>query len=134
MQPFKAGPDYIDPSHLSRAAGLECRNLDPYILPTGTLEGVFVRAAVQAHLSLLEGMMGLFDGKEVDSDAFSSADLAQRLKTPIVLVLDVSGTARSAAAMALGYTMFVLPHSRHCPTLKILYCKPSPNCSSLPIR
>jgi cobyrinic acid a,c-diamide synthase len=109
VQPFKAGPDYIDPSHLSRAAGLECRNLDPYILPFGTLEGVFVRAAAPADLSLLEGMMGLFDGKEADSDAFSSADLAQRLKTPVVLVLDVSGTARSAAAMALGYTMFA-PH------------------------
>ena len=106
IQPFKAGPDYIDPTHLSRAAQLECRNLDPYMLPPGTLERLFVRAASRSDFSLIEGVMGLYDGKDATSDAFSSADLARRLATPVVLVLDASGAGRSVAAMALGFREF----------------------------
>ena len=106
LQPWKAGPDYIDPTHLSHAAGRVTRNLDPFILPPGTLEALFHRAARRADLSVIEGVMGLFDGKDATSDAASTADLARRLQAPVVLVLDVSGTARSAAAMALGFNHF----------------------------
>ena len=105
-QPFKAGPDYLDPTHLTAAAGLRARNLDGFLLPPDTQLALFLRAARDADVSVIEGVMGLFDGKDATSDAASTADLARRLQAPVVLVLDVRGAARSAAAMALGFRAF----------------------------
>lgn len=106
VQAFKVGPDYLDPTHLSRASGREARNLDGFMLSENTLAALFHKAARRCEISIFEGVMGLFDGKLATGDDASSADLACKLEVPLVLVMDVSGTARSAAAMALGFKTF----------------------------
>ncbi|GEM45573.1 cobyrinate a,c-diamide synthase [Deinococcus cellulosilyticus] len=106
VQPFKLGPDYLDPTHLGHAARVKARNLDSYLLPPERLKQLFHAGAVQAEVSVLEGVMGLFDGKSPLSDEHSTADLARLLKCPVVLVLDASGTARTIAAIAQGLMQF----------------------------
>jgi len=106
VQPFKCGPDYIDPSHLTRAAGTPARNLDSWILPHGVLREVFGRAAAGAGIAVVEGMMGLFDGRAGEDTTGSSAEIAALLQAPVLLVLDVGKVARSAAAVALGFQRF----------------------------
>ncbi|MBB6098295.1 cobyrinic acid a,c-diamide synthase [Deinobacterium chartae] len=106
VAPFKAGPDYLDPTHLERAAGAAARNLDGFLLPPRTLEALFARTASKADVSLIEGVMGLFDGRDAASDEASTAELARRLRAPVVLVIDAWGAARSVAATALGFRNF----------------------------
>ncbi|HEV7214533.1 MAG TPA: cobyrinate a,c-diamide synthase, partial [Chloroflexota bacterium] len=105
VRPFKAGLDYIDPSYLSRAAAVPARNLDPWLLPAARLKDIFSRAATGAELALVEGMMGLYDGK-ADSEEGSTAQLAKLLSTPVVLVIDAGKLSRTAAAIALGMQRF----------------------------
>ena len=106
VQPFKLGPDYLDPTHLTRAAGREARNLDSFLLGRQRLRELFARAAAQADVSVLEGVMGLFDGRDPTSDEHSTADLALLLDAPVVLVLDAGGSARTVAAVACGLRDF----------------------------
>jgi len=105
VQPFKAGPDYIDPGYLSTAAGVPARNLDPWLLSETRLADLFARAAATADLSLVEGMMGLYDGK-ADTEEGSTAHLAKLLAAPVVLVIDAGKLSRTAAAIALGMQHF----------------------------
>nr|BBH92776.1 cobyrinic acid a,c-diamide synthase [Thermogemmatispora argillosa] len=106
VQPFKVGPDYLDASHLARAAGRPCYNLDTWLMPPERLQAIFAAACHDADLAIIEGMMGLYDGREAQSDAGSAAEIAQLLKAPVILVLDAWAQARSAAAVVLGFQHF----------------------------
>ena len=104
VQPFKNGPDYIDPAFHAAAAGRPSYNLDSWAMGAERMAGLAVQAA-DADLVLAEGSMGLFDGVATSGEAGhgASAELAARAGWPVVLVIDVSGQAQSAAAVALGF-------------------------------
>ena len=106
VQPFKAGPDFIDPSHHQAATGRQSRNLDGWLLGAQGNREIFTRAAKDADISVIEGMMGLFDSSSPVSDSGSTAELAKQLDAPVILVIDGSAMARSAAAMVAGYARF----------------------------
>jgi cobyrinic acid a,c-diamide synthase len=105
VQTFKVGPDYIDPSYLAHVSGRPCRNLDSWMLGEGALRQVLAQGSLGADLALVEGMLGLFDGRGGGSDG-STADVARIIKAPVVLVLDVANMAESAAAVALGFKSY----------------------------
>lgn len=103
VQPFKVGPDYIDPSHLALAAARPCYNLDTWMMPPARMLDVFCMAAVSAEIAVIEGMMGLYDGERSTSDVGSTAQVAKILRAPVILVIDAGAMARSAAAVVLGF-------------------------------
>ncbi len=105
VQPFKKGPDYIDPMWLSRAAGRPCLNLDPHLMTGDEIDALFTRASAGADLALVEGNHGLFDGLALDGSN-SNAALAHRLRAPVLLVIDVRGMTRGIAPLLLGYQAF----------------------------
>lgn len=102
--PFKSGPDYIDPAFHRAASGVASVNLDSWAMPEAQLAALILRAAC-ADLVLAEGSMGLFDGvaRRGEAGTGASADLAAITGWPVVLVIDVSGQAQSAAAVARGF-------------------------------
>ncbi|WP_052889967.1 cobyrinate a,c-diamide synthase [Thermogemmatispora carboxidivorans] len=106
VQPFKVGPDYLDASHLAQAAGRPCYNLDTWLMPPERLEASVASVCRDADLAIIEGMMGLYDGREAQSDAGSAAEIARLLQAPVLLVLDAWAQARSAAAVVLGFQRF----------------------------
>ena len=106
VQPFKAGPDYIDPGFHSLAAGRPCRNLDSMLLSRDRLLELFERASGKADISVVEGVMGLFDGAGHGDERGSTAHLARILSAPVLLVINGRGLSRSAAAMARGFAEF----------------------------
>lgn len=103
---FKCGPDYLDPSYLSRAAASVCHNLDGWMMGRDAIVDSFNAATAGADIAVIEGVMGLFDGADVSSEVGSTAELAKWLNAPVLLVTDCSGMARSAAAMVRGYCEF----------------------------
>lgn len=106
VQPFKVGPDFNDSSLLTAVSGRPSRNLDTWMLPKATVLELFVRGSDGAGLALVEGVMGLYDGYRGGGDEGSTAEVAKLLHAPVVLVVDVSGSVRSAAATALGFVAF----------------------------
>ena len=105
VQPFKRGPDYIDPSWLTAAAGRSCRNIDPYLMPEGVCLDSFHKASSGADLAIVEGAMGLYDG--LDSAGWgSTAHVARLLSVPVILVVNAARMTRSVAAMVMGYQKF----------------------------
>lgn len=106
IQPFKCGPDFLDTGHHTRIARRPARNLDTWMLSLEANQDVLHQAATGADVLIAEGMMGLFDGKSGNSETGSSAEIAKLLGLPVVLVIDASKSARSIAAMVLGFELF----------------------------
>jgi cobyrinic acid a,c-diamide synthase len=106
VQPFKTGPDYIDPTYHTLAAGRPCRNLDTWMVPPERVQALFAHAAGQADLAVVEGVMGVFDGFSYEGEEGSTAQVAKLIAAPLILMLDASKMARSAGALALGYQQF----------------------------
>ncbi len=107
VQPFKSGPDYIDPAFHRAASGRASFNLDSWSMPAAILDTLAAKAD-DADFALAEGSMGLFDGvaRPGETGNGASADIARRMGWPVVLVIDVSGQAQSAAATALGFSRY----------------------------
>lgn len=104
VQSFKIGPDYIDPGFHALASGRPAHNLDTWLVPQERIVPLFARAAQGADISIIEGVMGLYDGGR--QGISSTAALAKLLQAPVVLVLDVKSMGESAAALALGFRQY----------------------------
>jgi cobyrinic acid a,c-diamide synthase len=105
VQPFKKGPDYIDPSWLTEAAGHPCRNLDPFLMGHEIVVSAFARGSEGADIAIVEGAMGLYDGLDLEGSG-STAMLARWLAAPILLVVNAQRITRSVAALVQGYQQF----------------------------
>jgi cobyrinic acid a,c-diamide synthase len=103
---FKVGPDYIDPSYHALACGRPGRNLDPVLVGEDLIGPLFVHGAQGADVSIVEGVLGLYDGRVGAGDFGSTAHVARLLEAPIVLVVDATGQGRSVAALVHGFRSF----------------------------
>jgi len=106
VAPFKTGPDYIDPMLHSVAAGVPSRNLDLWMLDEKTVQSLFIRNSLGADVSVIEGVMGLYDGLSGDDTTASTAHLAKVLQAPVVLCVDGAGMSTSIAALVNGFREF----------------------------
>jgi cobyrinic acid a,c-diamide synthase len=104
VQPYKCGPDFIDPIHHYTAAGRNSINLDQYMMSDAHIRNLYTRYNADVDVSITEGVMGLFDGSV--KRAGSSADLAKLLELPVILVLNAKAMAYSAAAILYGLKNF----------------------------
>jgi len=105
VQPFKVGPDFIDPSHHTAICGRSSRNLDPFMMGIDGIKRSFCSGIVGADVAIIEGVMGLYDGMDA-TEVGSSAQVAKILGVPVILVINVHGMSRSASAIELGFTSF----------------------------
>jgi cobyrinic acid a,c-diamide synthase len=105
VQPFKKGPDYIDPMWLGQAAGRPCHNLDFYCMSQEEILTAVGHYASDADIALIEGNKGLYDGLDLEGSN-SNAALATLTRTPVILVLDARGMTRGIAPLILGYQSF----------------------------
>lgn len=103
VQPFKVGPDYIDPGYLGWAAGRPCRNLDSWLVPERRIPDLFLRGCRPSDWAVLEGVMGLHDGADAVDEQGSSAQMSKILGCPVLLVVDAGAMSRSAAALVRGF-------------------------------
>lgn len=106
VQPFKVGPDFIDPSYHTLVTGRQSRNLDVWMMGKKGVQDCFASASQGADISVIEGVMGLFDGMSGKDNFASTAHVASLLDAPVVLVVDAGRSARSIAAIALGFMHF----------------------------
>ncbi|TGC10888.1 cobyrinate a,c-diamide synthase [Methanolobus halotolerans] len=105
VQPFKVGPDYIDPTYHTAICGKPSRNLDTYMMQVDGVKSTYARHSKDADINVIEGVMGLFDGMGA-SEVASSAHVAKSLGVPVILVINVHGMSRSAAALVKGFSEF----------------------------
>ena len=105
VQPFKKGPDYIDPSWMTFASGVPCRNLDAFMMRPEQIVETFVKHSAGMDISVVEGAMGLFDGLDVEGSN-STAQLAYLLQAPVILVVNCQRITRSVAAIINGVVGF----------------------------
>lgn len=110
VAPFKVGPDFIDPGYHSLAAGRPGRNLDPVLVGEGPVGPLYAHGAAGADIAVIEGVMGLFDGRiglsATTPAAGSTAHVAGLLGAPVVLVIDARGQSQSIAALLHGFSTF----------------------------
>jgi cobyrinic acid a,c-diamide synthase len=105
VQPFKVGPDFIDPSHHTAVCGRPSCNLDPFMMTEDGVRRSFSSSIDGADVAVVEGAMGMFDGID-GTDESSSAHVANILNLPVLLVINVHGMSRSAAAVEKGFSEF----------------------------
>ncbi|WP_432988681.1 cobyrinate a,c-diamide synthase [Dactylosporangium sp. CA-233914] len=106
VAPFKVGPDYIDPGYHALAAGRPGRNLDPVLVGEDRIAPLFAHGSAGADLAVVEGVMGLYDGRTGAGELGSTAHVARLLSAPVVLVVDATAQARSVAALIHGFRSF----------------------------
>jgi cobyrinic acid a,c-diamide synthase len=105
VQPYKVGPDYIDPTYHTAICGKPSRNLDTFMMQVEGVRRTFSRHAKNNDINVIEGVMGLFDGMD-STEIASSAHVAKSLGVPVILVINVHGMSRSAAALVKGFSEF----------------------------
>lgn len=103
VQGFKCGPDYIDPTYHTAVTGRVSRNLDSYMLSHATVRDIYARASLGADISVIEGVMGFYDGKNPLTNEGSTAEISLLLAAPVLLVVNCQSMARSAAAIVKGF-------------------------------
>ena len=106
VQGFKVGPDFIDPGHHARLLGGPSRNLDGWMMSKKYNLATYAKAMNGKDLGIVEGVMGLFDGYDGQSEAGSTSQMAKWLGAPVILVVDASSMARSFAALVHGFRSF----------------------------
>src|SRR3972149_1286860 len=106
VQPFKAGPDYIDPLHHSIVCGRPSYNLDTWMMGADGVRDAYIRAMSGADIGIIEGVMGLYDGKDGSNEEGSTAHIAKVLNLGVILVIDACSMARSIAALVSGFESF----------------------------
>ncbi|WP_445476381.1 cobyrinate a,c-diamide synthase [Methanococcoides methylutens] len=105
VQPYKVGPDYIDPTHHTAICGRHSRNLDTFMMGVDGVRRTVDNSYKDADISVIEGVMGLYDGMN-STEIASSAHVAKSLDIPVILVVNVHGMSRSAAAIVKGFIEF----------------------------
>lgn len=103
VQTFKVGPDFLDPTYLAAASGRTCYNLDSWMMGPQYVQDLFARAAADADIAVVEGVMGMFDGASPSTLEGSTAEIAILLSAPVLLVVNSHGAARSMAATVKGF-------------------------------
>lgn len=106
VQPFKIGPDFIDPSYHKIITGRESHTLDAWMMGKNGIISTLQNTAKDVDVAIIEGVMGLFDGLSGKNDFASTAYVAKILNIPVILVIDAGKAARSIAAMVFGYLHF----------------------------
>ncbi|GIF03176.1 cobyrinate a,c-diamide synthase [Actinoplanes siamensis] len=106
VAPFKVGPDYIDPGYHALAAGRPGRNLDPVLVGENLIGPLFAHGSQGAELAVVEGVMGLYDGRTGAGETGSTAQVAELLRAPVILVVDAAAQGRSVAALVHGFRSF----------------------------
>ncbi len=106
VQAFKVGPDFIDTGHHRQVTRRDSHNLDGWMMSRQYNQEVFSRYCMDADIAVIEGVMGLFDGLSGRDESGSTAQMAEWLDLPVVLVIDTRSMARSAAALVLGFSLF----------------------------
>jgi cobyrinic acid a,c-diamide synthase len=106
VQAYKCGPDYIDPGYHTAITGRVSRNLDSWFVKPDVIKKIFLKNSTKADISVIEGVMGLFDGKNPLNNSGSTAEISRILNAPVLLVLDAKSMARSAAAIVKGFQVF----------------------------
>lgn len=106
VQGFKCGPDYIDPTYHTAVTGRISRNLDSWMFEHDTVREILNKASIGADISIIEGVMGFFDGKSPLSNTGSTAEISMITQSPVLLVVNCASMARSAAAIVKGFQDF----------------------------
>ncbi|MCT4607394.1 MAG: cobyrinate a,c-diamide synthase [Marinisporobacter sp.] len=106
VQPFKVGPDYIDPAFHTFVTENKSRNLDSFMLDEDTIKKLFIKNGKDKDIAVIEGVMGLYDGYGVKKDEGSTAHVSKIIKAPVILIINGKGMSSSAAAQVLGYKLY----------------------------